>query len=265
VEHLPAPLATLLLVHRSVGYPLAFLIAPLALASFAGRPPHRWAGLAFAGGMTFLYLTGTTLTLTQYSWASWEFGRNLSFNLLGYLFVLHGVRAIWLWRHENAPRPTRLDETLRALLYGTVALMTALALVQNTALRAFALIAITLVLLDRADWRAGLTRGVLYRRHARYILGSYFYLLTVVSLVHLRDELATNARWLWPAAAGVLVIWIAQGANTPGNPWRARAQRWAVGATFAITIAFGSYVGWELVRDARISSPNPQPASVRTP
>lgn len=250
---------TLLLVHRLVGYPLAFLVAPVALATFAGRWRHRGVGIAYGVGMCFLYLTGSVLTFTQYDYASWEFGRNVVFNLLGMLFVAHGVRAAYLWRHRDLPRPSRIDRVLRVLLLATLAVMAALALIKNTPLRAFTLLGITLAVLDHRDWRAGFTTAVLYARHARYILASYFYVLTVVSLVHLRDELAVNARWLWPAALGAVAIWITQGASTPGHPWRARAQRWAIAVVVAVAIGFGGYALMEVRRDGILTLPSPPP------
>jgi hypothetical protein len=263
VHELPPALERLLVVHQLVGYPLVFLIAPLALATFAGRPPHRQVGVAYLVGMTFLYATGSALTLSQYDYASWEFGRNVVFNLTGYLLALQGARAIWLWRTVDAPRPTRLDYGLRALFIASTVVMFALAVQKNTALRVFAILAIALLVLDRADFRAGLSRAVLYARHVRCILGSYFYILTVVSLVHLRDEVGANVRWLWPTAAGIVVIWIAHGAAMPGNPWRTRLQRWAVAATLALTMSFGAYVAYEVARDG-LRRPSPPPEAVRS-
>jgi hypothetical protein len=264
VATLPPALDTVLLVHRIVGYPLAFVVAPLALATFAGRPRHRAAGVAYAVLMTFLYVTGSSLTFTQYPWGSWEFGRNVAFNLLGILFLLNGVRAIWLWRNQDAPRPARLDRALFALTAAALALMGALALVKNTPLRTFTILGVTLLVLDRRDWRAGFTRAVLYARHTRYILASYFYVLTVVSLVHLRDELAVNVRWLWPSAIGVAVIWIADQAARPAAGTRAHVNRWAMRATLAVALAFGAYTAYELVRDGGLT-PNPPRATVRAP
>ena len=52
---------------------------------------------------------------------------------------------------------------------------------------------LALIVLDRRDWIRA-TRAVLYRRHVRYVLASYFSVRTVVSLVHLKDELSSDAR-----------------------------------------------------------------------
>ena len=230
--------AALELVHRLVGYPLAFVIAPWAVATFAGKPGHHWSGKAYALVMTFLYLTGTTLTLTRHPWGSWEFGRNVIFNLLGYSLLLHGWRSMWLVTHPQTPRPVLLDRLLLALLAAMVTVLAALAVARtNTPLHIFVVIGIGLVLLELRDWSRGLTRPILYRRHARYMLGSYFYVLTVVSLVHLKDELTSDARWLWPSAIALAVIWfVGEGS---------RANKWAVRATLAVALAFGVYVGYD--------------------
>lgn len=253
-----ATLHTLMLLHRLLGYPVVFVLAPIALASFAGRGPHRRVGLAFAVGMLTLYLSGSVFTFTQYEYRSWEFGRNAAFNLAGILFAASGARAAWLWARPAAPRPTALDHSLFAALAACVALMTALAVVKSTSLRVFAILSITLLVLDRRDWRAGFTRATLFARHARYILASYFYALTVASVVHLRDEMSGNTRWLWPSALGLFTIWVVQGAATPGHASRARAQRVVVAGVVALSLAFGVYAVYELRRDGLATPPNPR-------
>jgi hypothetical protein len=262
VHDLTPALERLLLAHQIVGYPLVFIVAPLALASFAGRPPHRQVGVAYLVGMSALYVTGSVLTFTQYPYASWEFGRNVTFNLAGILYALQGARAIWLWRNADAPRPTALDHVLRALFVATIAVMFALAVQKNTALRVFSLIGIGMLALDRADFRAGLTKAVLYARHVRMILASYFYILTVVSLVHLREEATANVRWLWPTAAGLFVVWVVHGSVTPGNAWRTKVQRSVILATVLLTLSFGAYVAYEVSRDG-LRRPSPPPEAAR--
>ena len=236
----PTTDAAVELIHRVVGYPLAFLVAPLALATFAGAPGHRWAGKAYVVLMTYLYLTGTALTLTRHDWGTWEFGRNVVFNLLGYSLLLHGFRAMWLRAHAEVPRPATPDRLLLGFLVALVAAMTALALAgRNTPLHVFAAIGIALVIQEVRDWRAGFTPRALYARHVRYMLGSYFYVLTVVSLVHLRDELSSDARWLWPSVLGVATIWLV------GD--RARYTRLTMRAVLAASLLFAAYVGMDLL------------------
>lgn len=229
------------LVHRIVGYPLAFVIAPIAIATFAGKPGHRWAGKSYVIVMTFLYLSGTALTLTRHEWGTWELGRNVVFNLLGYSLLLHGFRAIWLMARPTVPRPTGLDHVLLASLVALVGGLIALAASHSAApMHVFAVIGVGLVAMEWRDWRspARFTRPLLYRRHVRYMLGSYFYVLTVVSLVHLKDELTSDARWLWPAILGLAVIWLVGEGS--------RANRWAVRATVAVALLFGVYVGYDV-------------------
>ncbi len=232
--------AAILLVHRLVGYPLAFVVAPLALASFAGRAGHRTAGKLYVVLMTFLYLTGTTLTLTRHAWLSWDFARNVAFNLLGYSLVLGGFRAMWLFAHPGTPRPAAVDRALLALQAALAASLVALALTRAGPIAGIALVACVLVGLEVRDWRAGFTSSVLYRRHVRCIVASYFYVLTVVSLVHLRDEFSSDVRWLWPSVIGALVL-------AAVRPVRTRTRTVAVGATIVVALAFGVYAGWEVV------------------
>jgi hypothetical protein len=244
------------LVHRVVGYPLAFIVGPIALATFAGAPGHRWSGRTYALAMTFLYVTGTALTLTRHEWNSWGFARNVAFNLLGYSFVLHGWRAMWLQRRtSDVGRQTSdvrrqtpengkswIDVSLLVSLLALTSSLIILAVMRpNTPVRVFAVVAVWLSILELRHWRTTPTRAELYRRHVRYVLASYFYVLTVVSLVHLRSELTSDARWLWPSAIAVAVIWLVDE--------KARATRWTVRAIVALSVAFGAYAAWELVRD----------------
>jgi hypothetical protein len=243
--------ATVELIHRVVGYPLAFAVAPFAIATFAAAPGHRRSGRWYAWLMTYLYVTGTILTLTRHEWGTWEFGRNVVFNLTGYSLMLYGIRAVWLLAHPEAPRRNWMDHALLVLLAVNAVTMTLLAIVRNTPLRIFSVIVIGLLVLEIRDWRAGYPGAVLYRRHLRYILASYFYVLTVVSLVHLRDEMSSDLRWLWPSAIGLLVIWAASSrqAEWLGGIRRARATRNAVRGTLLVGVLFGLYVTWELARD----------------
>jgi hypothetical protein len=210
--------------------------------------------------MTFLYLSGTTLTLTRHDWNTWEFGRNVVFNLFGFALLLHGFRAMWLRNRPDVPRPALLDRLLLGQLVLTVAVMVALAVPRDTPLRMFALIGIGLVALEARDWHAGLTAQRLHRRHVRYMLGSFFYLLTVVSLVHLREELSRDERWLWPAALGTVVAGIAA-----TRPARARATVWSVRVALVVTLALAGYAGWELLRGEAPSGGMQEPPAARGP
>ena len=233
--------------HQLVGYPLAFLVIPLALATYGGVKGHRQIGWAFVGLMCFLYLTGVFMTLTRHDWWTWEFFRNLSFNFLGFSFVLYGYRAMYLFRHPNNPRPTRLDYFLAWMLTLTVAGVFCLAIFKNTPMRVYAIVGIILVVKEWKELRAGFSpRSVLYQRHFRYILAACFYVLTVASIVHLGAELPRNIKWLWPTILGVCLLFL----MSSGRPFfariRRRLTRFSVVTLITVTLLFGAYAMYEL-------------------
>jgi hypothetical protein len=256
-----------LIAHQAIGYPVALVLGPLALASFAGRWRHRLVGIGYAIGMLALYLTGTAFTLTQYRYGSWEFARNVVFNLTGAMYVALGVRAGVLWRRAPvaAAAPAALDRALRFTLTLSVSVMIALAVVKSTPLRVFSILSAILLWMEWRDWRQGVTRATHYARHARYSLAGYFYLMTVLSIVHLRDEIPGLLRWIWPALLGALTIWIVHGAVTPGNPRRTRTQRPAIVAALVASLALAGYAVWEVSRDGLTRFPNHPPAATPRP
>jgi hypothetical protein len=244
--------STVELIHRIVAYPLAFVLAPLALVTFSGlrsvgRLQHRGIGRWYFYGMTFLYVTGTFLTLTRHPWSSWEFARNVAFNLFGFSTVLFGVRAMVLYRRGGAVRPGRLDYGLAALLLGNTAALVALSFIPGLMMRAFAVVAAVFLVMELRELRAGFaSRDVLYRRHIRYVLASYFYVLTVASIVHLGAELSRNAKWLWPSVVGAVVVCAATGSADWWRRFRAQATRIGVTATIVLALSLGAYATWEL-------------------
>ena len=158
-------------VHQLIGYPLAFLVVPLALWTFGGTGRHRWFGWICIGVMIFLYLTGLFMTLTRHEWGSWAFYRNLSFNFFGFSLLFYGYRAIYLFRNQQVKSPSALDYCLAILLTITVVSVFSVAVIQNTAMRVFALVGIWLVYREWRELMAGFQlRQVLYRRHYRYLL-----------------------------------------------------------------------------------------------
>lgn len=235
-------------VHQAVGYPVAFLLVPILLATFAGRPGHRTAGWVYLALMTFLYLTGSFLTLTRHEWGTWEFARNVTFNFFGFSLLLYGVRAAYLFHRRDTPAPGGVDKALAALLTLTVVALAAVAIWKNTPMRVFTLLGIVLVALEWRDIRAGFQpRSMLYDRHVRFVLGSFFYVLTVASLVHLGDELPRNIRWLWPAAIGVVVVYLMTARWRFLVVRRRRITRSALAATGVVAVVFGAYAVTEFL------------------
>jgi len=229
-------------VHQAVGYPVAFLLVPVLLATFAGKPGHRAAGWSYLVLMTFLYLTGSFLTLTRHDWGTWEFARNVTFNFFGYSFLLYGVRAAYLFHRREESAPTGLDRGLAVLLTVTVVALASVAIWKNTPMRVYTLLGVALVVLEWRDLKAGFQpRSVLYSRHVRFVLGSFFYVLTVASLVHLNEELPRNVKWLWPSLIGVVVIYLMTSKRRLLVLHRRRITRSALAATGVVAVVFGAY------------------------
>jgi len=243
----------LILIHRLVGYPTAFLVAPAALLAFARPALHRRWGKVYLCALIFLYLTGTFLTFAGHDWTSWDFARNVVFNFFGFSMVLYGWRAIHLFRQVGQPRPARLDWALAGILAVSVVGLLVVAAVRDTPMRLFALIGITFCVLEFRELRDGFQpKSVLFRRHTRFILASYFYVLTVVSIVHLGDELPRNLKWIWPSLLGALVIGATGTAARRLPQPRGKILRFAVGLTLVVTALYAGYVAYDLSRGAPV-------------
>jgi hypothetical protein len=226
-----------------VGYPVAFLLVPIALATFGGATGHRLTGKTYILGMTFLYLTGTFLTLTRNDWSTWVFARNLTFNFFGYSLLLYGWRAIYLFRQSADAAPQRLDYALAIMLTSTVIGLAAVAVFKNTPMRVLTVIGIVLVVMEWQEIRNRFQpHSMLFRRHVRFILASYFYVLTVVSIVHLSDELPRDVKWLWPSMLGSIVIYLTTANSNPViTRHGAGVVRWTLMATLVVSLVLGSY------------------------
>lgn len=234
-------------IHQLAGYPTAFLLAPLALATWGGARGHRGIGLAFVSLMCFLYATGLFMSLTRHEFGSWDYFRNLAFNFFGFYALLLAVRSIYLFRHPEVPRPARLDFVMASILTATAVSMLALAVVRNTPMRVIALVALVFTVIEWKELRAGFApRAVLYARHARYMLTTFLYVLTVASIVHLGDELPRNTRWLWPTALGMLLVPLASSRAPALGRYRRGLVRFSAWAAVAVALSFGAYAMFEL-------------------
>jgi hypothetical protein len=229
--------------HRLVGYPTGFLVAPLALLSFAVAGRHRRWGQAYIYLMIYLYVTGLFMTLARHSWGSWEFARNVFFNFYGFSLVLYGYRAIALFRGRAEPVPSTLDRFLAGVLLSTTAALILLNWRHDTPMRGFAIVGVVFSTLEVRDLRRSFwPRDMLLTRHLRFMLGSYFYVLTVLSIVHLQ-RLPRNLKWLWPTAVAVPIVILA---TSEGRRFlaegRSRNLAYAVGATLFTAATLGLYI-----------------------
>lgn len=243
----------LILIHRMVGYPTVFLVAPAALLAFARPALHRRWGKVYLCLLTFLYVTGTFLTFALHDWYSWSFARNIVFNFFGFSMVLYGWRAIHLFRQVGQPAPTRLDWALAGMLGATVLGLVVVAVARDTPMRLFTLVGITFCILEFVELRAGFQpKSVLFRRHTRFILTSYFYVLTVVSIVHLGDELPRDLKWIWPTLFGGLIVAATGNAARRFAHPRGKVLRLAIGATLFVSVLYAGYIAYDLSRSTSI-------------
>jgi hypothetical protein len=166
--------------------------------------------------------------------------------------MLHGIRAIYVYRKPTPYEPSQVDRFLTRLLIATVLGLFSVAVFKHTPMRVFTAIGLVLVVLEVRELGTHVVkRSTLYRRHIRYILGSYFYVLTVVSLVHLKEEIPRrNVRWLWATVLGIVVVYLATSRRPGLVRHQGRTTRWAVIATVTVAILFGSYVAYDLLSAA---------------
>jgi adenosine deaminase CECR1 len=199
----------LLQFHQVLGYLIAFVIGPATLISWTNRPWHRRWAKVFLLGMLVLYLTGTPRTFLFQAPLSWGFVRNLTFNFFGVFQLIIGYRAIRLWSN---PQGTLL--TLDRLYFFTLVLlglaMTAIGL-SDWPMLLFGVIALIFAALDGQAVSRWSNRQMQLSRHLRYVFGSYYYLLTVISIVH--APAGHDTKWLWPAVWGILIWTLAYAAR----------------------------------------------------
>lgn len=225
----------LVLAHQAVGYTTAFVVAPLALSRFAEPRRHRPWGKAYVYAMIGLYLTGLSFTLRLHDPASFIGARNLAFNFTGFFVVLIGWRAIHRHRAgQLAPRP--LDHAMRATLAIGGAVLATLGIRHHFPSFVLGAIALAMAAFAMRENRDPLA---LVLRHQRAMLAGYLYLLTVLSLVHVRAP--ADVKWLWPTLlGGPLVLYATRRGPDPRRMRAVVPLVVAVATAFALCIALVS-------------------------
>ena len=221
----------LVLAHQLAGYATAFVVAPLALLAFAQPGRHRPWGRAYLWLMVPLYLTGLSFTFRLHEAGTSVWARNPAFNFTGFLFVLLGWRSIARFRRRIVD-PAPVDRVLRVVLLAGGASMVVLGVLHHFPSFALGVIALAFGV---AWLREPVVVGALYVRHQRSMLASYCYVLTVLSLVHVKAS--TDVKWLWPSLVGVPLVVYA----TRGAPDRPRVRR-VVRATLGVALALAVYI-----------------------
>ena len=243
-------------IHRLIGYPTAFVLGPLALLTFAGMRVHRRWGKLFVLAMMFLYASGTVFTFHHHPLGSLEFWRNITFNLAGIMTVMLGLAAALQMTHdhEDAPRFRLAEWMFLAVLAASSLGMIGVGF-KRFPMLVIGVIGVVIAWRSMDELRQSPPEpGALLRRHIRYMVAGYFYLLTLLSLLHLRDW-PQALRWLWPALIGVPVALALTGDwHRRWNLRRSQLTRWAVWATVAVAMLFGAYILVSVIAPAGASA-----------
>lgn len=228
----------LLVSHKMLGFVTILLIAPSAVLVTLGGRAHRRLGLAYVTCMTLLYVSGTYFTFAEHHLLGYRFLRNLSFNLFGYSMVLLGWRAMPLKR-EDGGRVTRIDRALVAFLVTLGLLMLPLGF-KRWPMFVFGLLGLALGWVDWREIRSGaLSAAQRLERHVRYMVASYFYLVTVVSILVFPGT--HKLKWVWPSAvAGAIVVLLTRHSLREGLGWtRGGTTRLALRVSAAVAVGMG--------------------------
>jgi hypothetical protein len=263
-----AALAALRDAHIWLGFATAFGIAPVALCAAPGGRLHRRAGLLYGVAMCALFASGMVFTFTQHELLSYKWARNVVFNAFGFSLLFPGVRALRMRVDADRLVARPLDRALTAALAALSVPMLALG-VRKWPLFLFGAVGAWLVWLDLRETRGGAARAPQpLDRHLRHMLGSYFYVLTVVSLVY--GPPGSELKWVWPLALALPIVALATSPalrarlGLPRVRAQARAGRLAaaVGACIAAFVALHVARTGELAPGAQDGAPTPRSPAI---
>ncbi len=248
-------LEPLLHAHRLLGYATVLVIGPMVLLTWRRSDLHaRWGRLYFFA-MLLLYLTGTPRTFYFQAWPSWELARNFTFNFFGVLQVLVGYRAIRLWKQGGPPR---WIDVLLTWLFRVNAVAMILVAPPDLPIFLIGWFALAVAVCDAVEWRFGPQDARMHmRRHLRHMFGSYYYLLTVLSIVHL--PLEHDPKWLCCGTFGLAVWMLSRIRVRQGIPLLRGGMSLFVRSALAANGALALYVLGQTVHDWNVSVPSVTP------
>jgi hypothetical protein len=226
----------ILVTHKMLGFATVLVVAPAALLVTIGGRAHRRLGLLYIVCMTVLYLSGTWFTFTKHELLGYKFLRNFSFNLFGYSFLLLAWRAVPLKRSDGGV-VTRVD---RAAWAGLVVLSLAMLPlgIKRWPMFVFGVVGLVFAWMDWQEMKDGvLSAKVRLNRHIRYMMASFYYVVTLLSILLMPGSF--KAKWVWPSAvAGVVILLLTQPAVRDRFGWsRDGSARAAL--RFSTVLAFG--------------------------
>jgi uncharacterized membrane protein len=225
-----------LLVHKLLGFTTVLAIGPAALLVTIGSRAHRRLGLAYFVCMTVLYLSGSYFTFTQHELLGYKFLRNLSFNFFGYSLLVLAYLAVPLKR-KHGVEATRLD---RGLTIGLAVLSVAMLPlgIKRWPMALFGVIGLSLAWIDwQENKRGALSAADRLNRHIRYMMASYYYVVTLLSILLLPGSL--KVKWAWPSAVALAVILLLTRPEVRQKLAWSRERATTVGLRFSTAVAFG--------------------------
>lgn len=226
----------ILVAHKMLGFTTVLVVGPAVLLVGLGGRAHRRLGLVYILCMTALYLSGSWFTFTKHELLGYKFLRNFSFNLFGFSLLLLAWRAVPLKRDDGGV-VTRLD---RAAWTGLVALSIAMLPLgfKRWPMFVFGGVGLVFAWMDWREMRGGvLSAKVRLDRHIRYMMASYYYVVTLLSILILPGGL--KAKWAWPTAvAAVVILVLTQPAIRQRLGW-SRDGTTRVALRFSTALAFG--------------------------
>ena len=193
----------LLFAHKCLGFVVVFLVAPGALLTTKGDRLHRRLGTVYVFGMLLLYATGSYFTLTIDPVIQKKVARTLLFNFFGILLVVMGYTALGVPRAAGRLQPRTRDWALLYTLLLTSVLMIPVGF-YRWYMFVFAVAGVSLFVVDYRAFRGLGRREVWLDRHIRYMLSSFFYVVTILSILELPRGF--RFKWAWPSLVGALLV-----------------------------------------------------------
>lgn len=226
----------LLIAHKLLGFWTILVIGPAALLVTIGGRAHRRIGLLYIVCMTVLYLSGTWFTFTKHELLGYKFLRNFTFNLFGYSFLLLAWRAVPLKRKDGGA----VAPVDRAALIGMVVLSVGMLPlgIKRWPMFVFGVVGLLFAFLDWQEMKSGVISAKRrLDRHIRYMMASYYYVVTLLSILLFPGSYKT--KWVWPSAiAGVVIVVLTQPAVRQRFGW-SRDGTAQVALRFSAALAFG--------------------------
>lgn len=225
--------ASLRLAHALLGWPVIFVLGPVALLTTKGGRLHRRAGKAYIFGMALLWLTGTWFTFAHDRLGSWRFRRDFCFNLLGAAQGFLGWRVVRRRVVDGRLAAAPLDRVLtlaQLLLAGPLLLLAR----RDPVVAWIGLLHVALAWGELRSERPGGASAVTpLALHLRRMVASWFHALTIVTIV----QFDLPHEWKWGGGSVLALILL----GVAGRPSR---RIWLARGCAVVGMLLGAVVTW---------------------